>query len=221
MNKTVLITGATGMVGSLVLKNALASEHISKVIVYGRSSVDFEHDKMKEFLSPVFTQFPVSMLKELPSIDHVLFCVGVYTGAVKRDVFRQITVDYPVELAKKHLLANPNGCFSLLSGQGADRSEESRMMFAKDKGQAENILSGLYNGSFFTFRPGYIYPVESRTEPNFSYRISRLLYPLLKNLGPKFSITSHQLAKGILKSVTLLPTKEILENHEILNYLKQ
>ena len=221
MNKTVLITGATGMVGSLVLKNALASKYISKVIVYGRSSVDFEHEKMQEFLSPVFTQFPVSFLKELPSIDHVLFCVGVYTGVVKRDIFRQITVDYPVELAKQHLLVNPKGCFSLLSGQGADRSERSRMMFAKDKGQAENILSGLYNGSFFTFRPGYIYPVERRTEPNFSYKMSRLLYPLLKNLGPKFSITSHQLAKGILKSVTLLPTKEILENQEILNYLKQ
>ena len=209
------------MVGSLVLKNALASKSISKVIVYGRSSVDFEHEKMQEFLSPVFTQFPVSFLKELPSIDHVLFCVGVYTGVVKRDIFRQITVDYPVELAKQHLLVNPKGCFSLLSGQGADRSERSRMMFAKDKGQAENTLSELYNGSFFTFRPGYIYPVEKRVEPNFSYRISRLVYPLFKALGPKFSITSHQLAKGILKSAMLLPPKEILENQEILNYLKK
>ena len=209
------------MVGSLVLKNALASKYISKVIVYGRSSVDFEHEKMQEFLSPVFTQFPVSFLKELPSIDHVLFCVGVYTGVVKRDIFRQITVDYPVELAKQHLLVNPKGCFSLLSGQGADRSERSRMMFAKDKGQAENTLSELYNGSFFTFRPGYIYPVEKRVEPNFSYRISRLVYPLFKALGPKFSITSHQLAKGILKSAMLLPPKEILENQEILNYLKK
>ena len=221
MNKTVLITGATGMVGSLVLKNALASKYISKVIVYGRSSVDFEHEKMQEFLSPVFTQFPVSFLKELPSIDHVLFCVGVYTGVVKRDIFRQITVDYPVELAKQHLLANPKGCFSLLSGQGADRSERSRIMFAKDKGQAENTLSELYNGSFFTFRPGYIYPVEKRVEPNFSYWISRLVYPLFKALGPKFSITSHQLAKGILKSAMLLPPKEILENQEILIYLKK
>ena len=209
------------MVGSLVLKNALASKYISKVIVYGRSSVDFEHEKMQEFLSPVFTQFPVSFLKELPSIDHVLFCVGVYTGVVKRDIFRQITVDYPVELAKQHLLVNPKGCISLLSGQGADRSERSRMMFAKDKGQAENTLSELYNGSFFTFRPGYIYPVEKRIEPNFSYRISRLVYPLFKALGPKFSITSHQLAKGILKSAMLLPPKEILENQEILNYLKK
>ena len=152
-------------------------------------------------------------------VDHILFCVGVYTGAVPRDLFREITVDYPVELARKHLEANPKGSFSLLSGQGADRSEKSRMMFAEDKGAAENLLSTMYAGTFYTFRPGYIYPVEKRVEPNFSYKLSRSLYPLLKHLGPKFSITSHQLAEGIFTSVVRTPDQEILENHEILNYI--
>jgi len=207
------------MVGSHVLKLALASDQISKVIVYGRSSVDFEHEKMEEYLSPIFTQFPVDLLAEMGTVDHILFCVGVYTGAVKRDLFREITVDYPVELARKHLEANPKGSFSLLSGQGADRSEKSRMMFAEDKGAAENLLSTMYAGTFYTFRPGYIYPVEKREEPNFSYKLSRSLYPLLKHLGPKFSITSHQLAEGIFTSVVRTPDGEILENQQILNYI--
>ena len=207
------------MVGSHVLKLALASDEITKVIVYGRSSVDFDHKKMEEFLSPVFTQFPVDLLAQMGDVDHILFCVGVYTGAVPRDLFREITVDYPVELARKHLEANPKGSFTLLSGQGADRSEKSRMMFAEDKGAAENLLSTMYAGTFYTFRPGYIYPVEKREEPNFSYKLSRSLYPLLKHLGPKFSITSHQLAEGIFTSVVSTPEQEILENHEILNYI--
>ena len=154
------------MVGSHVLKLALASDQISKVIVYGRSSVDFEHEKMVEYLSPIFTQFPVDLLVEMGTVDHILFCLGVYTGAVKRELFREITVDYPVELARKHLEANPKGSFTLLSGQGADRSEKSRMMFAEDKGAAENLLSTMYAGTFYTLRPGYIYPVEKREEPN-------------------------------------------------------
>ena len=95
------------MVGSHVLKLALASDEVSKVIVYGRSSIDFDHKKMEEFLSPVFTQFPVDLLAQMGDVDHILFCVGVYTGAVPRDLFREITVDYPVELARKHLEANP------------------------------------------------------------------------------------------------------------------
>jgi len=207
------------MVGSHVLKLALASDQISKVIVYGRSSVDFEHEKMVEYLSPIFTQFPVDLLVEMGTVDHILFCLGVYTGAVKRELFREITVDHPVELARKHLEANPKGSFTLLSGQGADRSEKSRMMFAEDKGAAENLLSTMYAGTFYTLRPGYIYPVEKREEPNFGYKLSRSLYPLLKHLGPKFSITSHQLAEGIFTSVLRTPEQEILENHEILNYI--
>ena len=208
------------MVGSQILQLALASDQISKVVVYGRSSVDFEHEKMIEILSPVFLQFPTALRSIIGEVDHLLFCVGVYTGAVKRDLFREITVDYPVELARKHLEENPKGSFSLLSGQGADRSEKSRMMFAQDKGAAENLLSTMYAGTFYTFRPGYIYPVEKRVEPNFSYKLSRSLYPILKPLfGTKFSITSHQLAEGIFTSVVRTPDKEILENHEILNYI--
>jgi len=156
---------------------------------------------------------------EMGTVDHILFCLGVYTGAVKRELFREITVDYPVELARKHLEANPKGSFTLLSGQGADRSEKSRMMFAEDKGAAENLLSTMYAGTFYTLRPGYIYPVEKREEPNFGYKLSRSLYPLLKHLGPKFSITSHQLAEGIFTSALRTPEQEILENHEILNYI--
>lgn len=219
MTKTILITGATGMVGSYALKLALLDDNISKVIVYGRRSVGAQHDKMVEYLSPNFTEFPTDLLAELSTVDHILFCLGVYTGAVKREPFREITVDYPVELAKKHIEANPNGAFTLLSGQGADRTEKSRMMFAEDKGAAENQLSALYEGKFFTFRPGYIYPVEKRQEPNLSYTVSRYLYPLLRAFGSKYSITSHQLAEGVFTSTLRQPDQEILENHEILNYL--
>ena len=218
MSKTILIAGATGMVGSQVLLLALASDHVSKVIVYGRRSVGLQHAKLEEYLSPEFMKFPEEL--DLSKVNHILFCVGVYTGAVKRDVFREITVDYPVALANVHTSANPSGLFTLLSGAGADRSEKSRMMFAEDKGAAENKLSSLYPDRFYTLRPGYIYPVEKRSEPNFSYRLSRKMYPLLKLLGPKYSITSHQLAEGIFNSVQNNPEQETLENNEILQYIQ-
>ena len=78
------------MVGSHVLKLALASDEVAKVIVYGRSSVDFEHEKMEEYLSPIFTQFPVDLLAQMGDVDHILFCVGVYTGAVPRDLLERL-----------------------------------------------------------------------------------------------------------------------------------
>ena len=36
----------------------------------------------------------------------------------------------------------------------------------------------------FTFRPAYIYPVEARKEPNFSYRLLRAIYPFFRLVFP-------------------------------------
>ena len=94
------------------------------------------------------------------------------------------------------------------------------MAFAKDKGVAENLLSALDFNQFYSFRPGYIYPVKERKEPNFSYRLMRYLYPLLKILGPNFSITSEELAKAMFETgFKSLPT-EVFENAEILAVLE-
>ena len=207
------------MVGSQVLSLALTNAAIDKTVVYGRRACGCSDKKLVEILSNDFLEFPEELKSLLPSVDHILFCLGVYTGAVKREPFRKITVDMPVALANLHSKVNPQGKFSLLSGQGADRTESSRMMFATDKGAAENALNEMYGTSFYTFRPGYIYPVEKRKEPNFSYRISRKLYPLLKYLGPKFSITSHELGEGIFQSALVHPTTNILENQDILSFV--
>ena len=56
-----------------------------------------------------------------------------------KDEFRKITVDYTVSFATALKKGSPNAVFCFLSGQGADRTEKSRMMFARDKGHAENF----------------------------------------------------------------------------------
>lgn len=220
MSTTVLLTGATGMVGGHALKLALENDAFTRVITYGRKATGVQNDKLIEITSKNFLEFPQELLDELPSVDHIAFFLGVYTGAVDRELFRSITVDMPVELGRLFAEANKQGKFSLLSGQGADRKETSRMMFAKDKGTAENALSALFPNRFFTFRPGYIYPVEPRNEPNFTYRLSRRLYPLFKLMGSNMSITSHQLGEAILTSALRAPNQEILENRDILDYLQ-
>ena len=48
------------------------------------------------------------------------------------------------------------------------------------------------------FRPGYIYPVTPRQEPNFVYSISRFLYPLLNRLYPNIGISSENLTRAMV-----------------------
>lgn len=215
----ILLTGATGMVGNLVLDQCLASAAVSKVFSISRRSSGRKDPKLEEILKQNFESW--DELDGLPTIDAVIFCLGVYTGAVPKDTFKKITLDYPVGLGKKLLSLNPEARFVLLSGQGADRKEKSPFSFARFKGMAENQLAAIGFKQFNSLRPAYIYPVEEREEPNLTYKLTRKIYPLIKQLGPKNSITSEELAEGMFKAATTDVPQTTLENHEILELISQ
>ena len=139
----------------------------------------------------------------------------IYWNGQKRK-FIEITVDYPFQLGKLIAKQSGNCHFCLLSGQGADRTEKSKVLFAKQKGAAENKLLSLEFKSFFALRPAYIYPVIKRKEPNISYTIFRILYPFIRLISPKFTITSIQLANAMYRIGIEGYHKEILENIDLL-----
>jgi hypothetical protein len=80
---------------------------------------------------------------------------------------------------------------------------------------AENYLISKQFGNLFSFRPGYIYPVEKRREPNFSYKAMRKLYPIMKLLAPSAVITSEELANAMFKVGINGAPKTLLENKDI------
>lgn len=209
----VVIAGATGMVGSQLLKIALAERSISEVISFVRRADHPGHPKLQEVVLDDFENYS-SYSSEFKGVSAAFFCIGVYTGQVKDELFKRITVDFAVQFAKALEQGSPRTRMCLLSGAGADQTEKSRTAFARYKGMAENQIAVL-NLDFYSFRPAYIYPVEARNEPNFLYQLSRTLYPLLKLLGPNMSITSHQLAKALLIGGLHGAPKSILENIDI------
>ena len=215
--KRVIITGATGMVGGCALRICLENPDISLVTVIGRGQTEINHTKLNEVVVEDFTDYS-ALEKSLESQDAALFCLGAYTGAVPDDLFREITVDYTVGFARALHKASPEAAFCFLSGQGADQTEKSRMSFARYKGAAEKALLEIGFSRVHIFRPGYIYPVTPRKEPNLMYTISRFLYPLLRRLYPNIGISSVDLARAMVHA-GLNGTGEndnpILENKDI------
>ena len=207
------------MTGGLVSEMCDQSDTITEVILLNRREGSKQRsNKFKEVVMSDFDEITgdESWTKD---IDIVFFCLGVYTGAVDRDTFRRITVGYTRNIAagvKKHS-ARTTFCF--LSGQGADPTEKSRLMFAQDKGVAENMLMGLDFEGLNIFRPAYIYPVNKRQEPNWSYGLMRRLYPLMKAIYPKGVITSHELAQSMFLAGVNHANMGILENEAIKQYL--
>ena len=210
----ILVTGATGMIGSSVLQTYLRVAECTEIIVLTRRPTGVDDPKVTEVIIDDFLHLELDM-GLLQKIDVVQYCLGAYTGTVPADLFRQINVDYPRVLAETLMNHNESIRFCLLSGQGADRTENSRIQFAKDKGAIENILSSMDGVSLHSFRPGYIYPVVPRREPNFTYKLSRWLYPVLKRMGSKYSIPSTDLANAMVQVGIHGHSLEVLENQDI------
>jgi uncharacterized protein YbjT (DUF2867 family) len=150
--------------------------------------------------------------------DAAIFCLGTYTGSVSDAELRKITVDYTVEFARVLHGSSPGAAFSFLSGSGADQTGRSRMAFARYKGEAEKALLAAGFPKVYIFRPAYIYPVEPRKEPNFSYRLLRAIYPAFRALFPNQVIPADDLARAMI-DVVVRDTREsgsrILENRDI------
>lgn len=217
--KNVIIAGASGMVGSHALEYCLEDPEVGTLTSLVRKASGKSHPKLKEIVHDNFLDYS-SIIDAFKNQDVALFCIGVYTGDVGKEKFREITVDIPQAFAKALQSQNEHINFCLLSGAGADRTEKSRTMFARDKGAIENILDAMELGEFHSFRPAYIYPVVPRDEPNLMYRVSRWLYkPLISKLGKNSSIKSTDLARAMVKLGLEGGGMKILENKDILDVL--
>jgi uncharacterized protein YbjT (DUF2867 family) len=195
--KGFVIVGATGMVGGYALHYALDHPAIGVVTAIGRKRTGLTHPKLNEVLHQDFADCS-ALASALSGQDAVVFCLGVYTGAVPDAELRRITVDYTVEFARVLRASSPNATFAFLSGSGADPTGRSRLPFARYKGEAENALAAAGFARVYMFRPAYIYPVQPRREPNFSYRLLRAIYPAFRVLFPNQVIRADDLGRTMV-----------------------
>ena len=212
-----VIVGATGMVGGYALRYALDQAAVGSVTSVGRRKLGISHPKLKELLHKNFADCS-ALADALSGQDAAVYCLGTYTGSVSDEQLRVITTDYTIEFARVLRSSSPNAAFSFLSGNGADPTGRSRLAFARYKGQAEKALLAAGFPRVYLFRPAYIYPVEPRKEPSFSYRLLRAVYPLFQVLFPNQVIRADDLA-GAMVDVVLRQTQErqglVFENREI------
>ena len=198
--KTLVVVGATGMVGGYALRYALNNAAVSSVTSIGRKKLGISHPKLKEVLHQNFAD--CSALSDvLSGQDGAVFCLGTYTSSVSDAELHRITVDYTVEFSRVLSDRSPGAAFSFLSGNGADPTGRSRLAFARYKGEAENAVLAAGFQHVYLFRPAYIYPVEPRNEPNFSYRLLRAAYPVFRVLFPNQVIRADDLAWAMVNVV--------------------
>lgn len=172
-----LLVGASGLVGSHVLKLALHDPRISEVVAPSRRALS-AHAKL---------QNPIVDFENLPEdaswwqdIDAVICTLGTTMKAAgSRENFYRVDHDYPLAFAQ---IAQRHGTttYVLNSAIGADAS--SRVFYNQVKGKLEQDLAALEFRSLTAVRPGVI--GGQRSEFRFGESILVTILGVLKPVLP-------------------------------------
>jgi hypothetical protein len=199
LQKQLIITGATGMVGEGVLHEAIQSPFVSQILVINRKPCGVSHPKVKEFLLTDFLK-PEEIRDVIKGYDACLFCLGVSSVGMKPDEYKLKTYDLTLGFAKVLHDENPNMSFSYISGAGTDSTEQGRLAWARVKGKTET--PGLKNALAF-------------------YKYLNWLFPILKLFVPNSACTLQELGHAMLEASIFGSPVKTVEGRDILAFAKQ
>lgn len=82
-----ILTGATGLVGTSVLNNMLAQESISRISILSRRPVAMAegHEKAKVFIHKDFNTYDGALLEELKDAQGCVWALGVSQNHVDKE----------------------------------------------------------------------------------------------------------------------------------------
>jgi nucleoside-diphosphate-sugar epimerase len=216
MNKHVLITGASGMVGRSVLLECMDDKRIDKITLVLRNEINLQHPKINQIILKDFTRFDEVKLK-LGRPDACFHCMGVSSVGLNEDEFSKLTFDISKSLADVMFDLNPEMVICYVSGTGTDSSEKGNTMWARVKGETENYFLKKGFSKAIMFRPGAIIPekgIKSRTGwYNALYVVLKPFFPLMK-MSKKIT-TSTLLGKAMINTLFINDIKIHLENEDI------
>jgi uncharacterized protein YbjT (DUF2867 family) len=215
---SVVLFGATGMVGQGALRECLLDPDVTRVLTVGRSATGQQHPKLRELIVPDL--YDLSAIRaELTGFNTCLFCLGVSSAGMSEERYTRVTYDLALVAAETLVQLNPGMTFVFVSGAGTDSSERGRTMWARVKGRAENALLRLPFKAAYMFRPAFILPrhgIRSRTRAyRLFYSAMTPLLPVLKALAPNYVSTTESLGRAMIAVAKRGYTKPVLEARDI------
>ena len=174
--RTALLAGATGLVGSAVLTRLLASPRYRKVVVLVRRPVGAMAPKLEQQVVDFgrIESHPLAV-----AVDDVFCCLGTTIKvAGSQAAFRQVDHDYPVALAR---MAAGNGAkrFAMISSLGADAG--SSVFYNRVKGETEADVAALALPHYWFLRPSLLagQRAETRVGERIGLAVAGLIGPLM------------------------------------------
>lgn len=192
--RTALLVGATGLIGSFLLKRLIASPAYSRMIAWTRRPLAVNSPKL---------------IVEIADFDHlderridaedVYCCLGTtIKQAGSQDAFRRVDFGYPVALARR---AARDGVRRLFVVSALGANARSSVFYSRVKGEMEEGVRASGVSQIYFFRPSLL--DGPREEPRIGERIGSLVGSLLGPLLGKYRpIQADAVAEAMLMVAT-------------------
>ena len=198
--KTVMLVGATGLVGQSVLQKALASDAVGRVVAPTRRALA-AHPKL---LNPVVDFGHLPEDADWWAVDAVICTLGTTIKiAGSKEVFYRVDHDLPLRVAQLALQHSAKA-YALNSALGADPA--SSVFYSRTKGELERDLQLLGYASLTFVRPGLIGGDRQTMRPG--ERFGVLLGQALRSLlPPRYRVVpAEHIAHHLLDAALAAPS---------------
>jgi len=178
--KSVILIGATGLVGKQCLEFLLEEKWVGLVTVFSRRNPGIDHKKL---VTEIVDFEEIEKYSKRIQGDVLISAFGttIQKAGYDKDVFYKWDAQYPLNVAG---LARENGCrhFVFVSALGA--SEKSPVFYSKVKGKIERLARETGFDKLDIFRPSML--LGDREEFRLLEKIASIFAKILKPLfiGP-------------------------------------
>lgn len=209
--RTVLLAGASGLIGRELLQALLADASVTRVHALVRRELPQQDPKLTQHV----VQF--GAICPLPPVDETYIALGTtIKTAGSQDAFRAVDFDAVVAVAKA---ANTGGCdrLGVVSAMGADAN--SRVFYSRVKGETERALEAIGFATLVIARPALLVgdrhavgqPVRRGEE--IGLQVSRWIgFAIPANYRP---IEARKVARALLDTVPRTTGQRVLLSGEM------
>jgi len=212
-DKTALVFGATGLVGSELTNLLLSNDHYDTVKIFVRRKFDTEHPKLVQVIDDL--DQPDKIASEIMG-DDLYCCLGTtMKKARSREAFEWVDLHLPLKIAG---IASKNGVRKFLAVSSIGAKPHSRNFYLRTKGRMEEGILAMNFENICIVRPSIL--LGQRKERRIGEEFGKLMISLLSFLftGPlkKYKgIQAETVARAMIRLANSVNTRVILESHKL------
>jgi len=203
--KTALVFGATGLIGSLLVRGLLASPDYARVIAVARRPLTLSDPRLTVLIGD---------LDALPALapqlvaDEVFIALGTTRAKTPDEAaYYRIDHDYPVQAAR---IARQNGAQAVLLVSAVGANAASGQFYLRTKGEAERDIIALDFDKTHIFRPSMIMGERAERRPveRLLVAAARVVNPLLRGAADRYrGIDADAVAQAMIAAAQTDATK--------------